>query len=356
MRTPWSRRSAFTLIELLVVIAIIAVLIGLLVPAVQKVREAANRLACSNNLKQVALAIHNYHDQYGRFPTMFYGGYGNTPPAGGYKATSMCWSFLAKLLPYIEHENLYRAARIDAAANGWPLPPEQPGVNQQEYEIPAGTPGTIQFAGAALTGTVIKTYLCPSDPGINPGNYQDTRVYMMGRNQANGTFAGKTSYYGVGGGGPFPWGDYRNTGTMGNDPTIPANFSGWNNDPWRNGDGILYPSNFRRPVNIAGVLDGLSNTLLIGEDVFGTFAIGHNWVHSVCSYRMATAPPNVRRADGSPYPATDWQNNFNFKSLHPGGVQFGRADGSTLFITNNIPLAIYRALGTIRGGEVASPN
>src|SRR6266851_8856619 len=116
-----NKRQAFTLIELLVVIAIIAVLIGLLVPAVQKVREAAARAQCQNNLKQIALGLHHYHDAYKKFPNTFYGGYGNTPPAGGYKSTSMCWSFLAKMLPYIEQDNLYKTARIADAENGWPL-------------------------------------------------------------------------------------------------------------------------------------------------------------------------------------------------------------------------------------------
>src|SRR5262245_43216926 len=123
MRTPSNRRRAFTLIELLVVIAIIGVLVGLLLPAVQKVREAANRMTCQNNLKQIALALHSYHATYQKFPTTFYGGYANTPPSGGYKSTSMCWGFLAKLLPYVEADNLYARARIGEAANGHPEPP-----------------------------------------------------------------------------------------------------------------------------------------------------------------------------------------------------------------------------------------
>src|SRR5262249_35246955 len=159
------------------------------------------RLQCSNNLKQIALAVHSYHDTFKTVPTMYYGGYGNTPPSGGYKATSMCWSWLAKILPYVEQGNLYNRGQI-AAANGWPLPPAQPGVNQQEYEVPAGTPGTIQFAGEGVTGTQIPVFLCPSDPGIGSA-YRDTTIYLKGRGQQNGTLVGQTSYFGCGGAGPI---------------------------------------------------------------------------------------------------------------------------------------------------------
>src|SRR5437762_8097759 len=104
----YKHRTAFTLVELLVVIAIIAVLIGLLVPAVMKVREAANRLSCSSNLKQLALATHAYHDSEGRFPCgQFQGPYGEGPD-------SRAWSWLARLLPYMEQDNLYQQGGIPA--------------------------------------------------------------------------------------------------------------------------------------------------------------------------------------------------------------------------------------------------
>ena len=149
MTTPFRRRSAFTLIELLVVIAIIAILIGLLLPAVQKVREAAARMQCSNNLKQIALGLQNYHDVTGQFPATMYGGYANTPPAGGYKSTSMNWSWLAKILPYIEQDNLYKAANIAAGENGYPLP--TPRLNGFH---PCGPLDHCQFGPAAAPGAV----------------------------------------------------------------------------------------------------------------------------------------------------------------------------------------------------------
>src|SRR5262245_7180156 len=106
------RWLGFTLIELLVVIAIIAVLIGLLLPAVQKVREAAARMQCSNNLKQIALACHTYHDAFNLFPINRVGNYDQPNAFGGYDQNSMNWSWLSALLPYIEQDNIYKTGNI----------------------------------------------------------------------------------------------------------------------------------------------------------------------------------------------------------------------------------------------------
>src|SRR5438105_5501153 len=110
MTAPLRKPAAFTLIELLVVIAIIAVLIALLVPAVQKVREAANRAQCQNNMKQIIVGAHHYHDAFHHFP-------GNSQNEGGwdwsFQQTAKSWSWLARLLPYVEQENLFRDANID---------------------------------------------------------------------------------------------------------------------------------------------------------------------------------------------------------------------------------------------------
>src|SRR3954452_2217232 len=147
------RRRAFTLIELLVVIAIIAVLIGLLLPAVQKVRESANRLSCSNNLRQIALACSLYESQTGFLPVNRYGGYPNFNtifpdefgPINGWDAKSREWSFLAILLPYLEQNNMYELAGI-----------------------PRRTLGATD-----VESRTVKTFLCPSDAafGLSPQAY-----------------------------------------------------------------------------------------------------------------------------------------------------------------------------------------
>ena len=131
MRIVLRRRSGFTLIELLVVIAIIAILIGLLLPAVQKVREAAARMQCSNNIKQIAIATHSYHDANGQFPTSGAIGY-----VDNNSVNTQNWSWLVKILPYIEQDNLYRAT---------------------------GAPTATVNANPTAVQTNVKTFLCPSD-------------------------------------------------------------------------------------------------------------------------------------------------------------------------------------------------
>lgn len=302
------KHRAFTLIELLVVIAIIGVLIGLLLPAVQKVREAADRLACANHLKQLALAVHNYEAAARRFPYNQFG-----PPYGQHK-DSCAWSWLARLLPYAEQSNLYKQGQIDKNT----------------------------LAQSGIAGEQIALFLCPSDdssqgPRLDAGNLAGFPV-------------GQTNYKGVSGAnwgddwegiGPFFLTDWRHQGANGS-------FDGHSK-----GDGIFYRRDFLRPLRLSDIHDGISATLMIGEDV-PALTQWCSWPYANNATGTCAIPPNVKTPWGGDYPVWNWQNNESFRSRHPGGLQFAWADGSVQFISNTIDLQIYRSLATIQGDETVS--
>jgi prepilin-type N-terminal cleavage/methylation domain-containing protein len=304
--------AAFTLIELLVVIAIIAVLIGLLLPAVQKVREAGNRTRCANNLKQVAMACHNYHDALGSFPT-------NTlyNAAGDQNAPN--WSFLARLLPYMEQNNLYGQAKI----------PTNTIAQSQDW-----------------IGLQLNTFLCPSDPISNQGP-------RGGDQCVGGVPAGLTNIKGVTGanwgGGPVGSPNWWGTDPQWVNPDARGNYDGMGH-----GDGIFWDQRVflgQRPtIRIPDIADGTSNTLMLGE-VLAAQCEENNWAHAFDAVATCALDPNVRRADGSAYDPEDVPNTLGFGSSHPGGLQFALADGSVRFLNKDIPRLIYRALATRAGGE-----
>src|SRR5687767_3568901 len=150
MRTLLSpRRRGFTLIELLVVIAIIAVLIGLLLAAVQKVREAANRMACVNNLKQIGLALHSHHDANGRFPAAVLMPYAKDDDRTIRASSPFGPNWAVFVLPYLERQDLYNQAR----------PGSYPGTTR------LGDFASYDLSWRSIRGATVKTYLCPSDNG-----------------------------------------------------------------------------------------------------------------------------------------------------------------------------------------------
>jgi prepilin-type N-terminal cleavage/methylation domain-containing protein/prepilin-type processing-associated H-X9-DG protein len=320
---PKRRASGFTLIELLVVIAIIAVLIGLLLPAVQKVRESAARIQCANNLKQLALAVHSYHDAHGTFPPDSY--YTFDP-------TKANWSWLANMLPELEQDNLYRAAQIGGT------PPNN--INQSLDQIAMD----------------VKTFLCPSDdvawrgPQSHASNFDmldpvlGPLTYSVTCYRAN---IG-TNWGGGPPGSPLWWGT---------DPqwcVADPNQSNPNlaYDGCGAGNGIIYETN--RPLRLSDVLDGTSNTFMIGEALTGKDN-QNAWCHMDNAIATCAYPPNVKNAiTGQDYPPDEWWNRYAFTSNHSGGVQFAMGDGSVHFIGNDIALSVFRALGTRNGGEVTS--
>jgi len=310
MITPTSRRrTAFTLIELLVILAIIAVLIGLLVPAIQKVREAANRLSCANNLKQLALAVHAHHDAEGSFPSgQFLGPY-------GVGRDSQAWSWLARLLPHVEQGNLAQQGRIP----------------------------TQTLRGSGIADKAVKVFRCPSDTTIGARPRLDA-------GNLTGFPVGLTNYKGVSG---ANWGvdsslqhphiptDWPNPGTNGSA------------DGLADGDGIFFRSDYSRRLRLTDIKDGTSSTLMIGEDVPEKNR-WCSWPYSNNAYGTCAIPPNVHRPGGGDYDPLDWPNTWSFRSRHPGGLQFATADGSVHFVSDSINLPLYRALATIRGGEIVN--
>jgi prepilin-type N-terminal cleavage/methylation domain-containing protein len=314
-------RSAFTLIELQVVIAIIAILIGLLLPAVQKVREAAQRAECTNNLKQLAVAVHSYHSSERYFPV-------NSliqDRQDNWNAPN--WSWLARILPHIEMDNLYR-----------------------DGNVPKNTLGQSQDVLAMQ----VRAFLCPSDPLSATGPRTD-RANLVGKP------VGLTNYKGVSG---ANWGLWSSAeanppndagGTpIGcearwvNPSTIDGSENGLND-----GDGIFFRTDYRHKRRMQDILDGTSNTFIIGEDLPDK-DIHCAWPFANTANGTCAIAPNARRADGTEYDLSDWPNVYSFRSRHPGGLQFANADGSVRFVSNSIDLPTYRALATIKGGEVVS--
>ena len=308
------QRNAFTLIELLVVIAITAVLIALLLPAVQQAREAARRSQCRNHLKQLGLAVHNYEATFGLLPINRYGDYAYSSVWGGPFEDSYSWSWLASILPYIDQTTLWNQGNI-------------PNVRLKDSPAVAAT---------------IPIFTCPSDMLQGSAARNETSNYLR-----TNPLVGMTNYNGVQGSN-FCFGDWANPGTAGHGC-----------EPWEDGDGIFFPMNFAQKVGFRNITDGLSTTLMIGEDVYdpnspgvGNFGIGFAWAHAVEACAMAAIPINAKRPDGTPYASTDWQGRNGFRSRHIGGAQFALADGSVRFLSENMALGLYRALGTISGQEL----
>jgi prepilin-type N-terminal cleavage/methylation domain-containing protein/prepilin-type processing-associated H-X9-DG protein len=305
-------RRAFTLIELLVVIAIIAILVGLLLPAVQKVREAAARAKCQNNLKQLAVAVHAYHDVYSYFP------YGTSPwSEGGHPAPTSGLNgrgWTIEVLPFIEQGAIYQALEITR--------------NQ-----PFFTYGTLSLAGTNVrpyVTTPLAVFRCPSD--------RTTDQTMTTFFQWSPAPVAITNYKGV-------IGDTQMGGIASSFPgTMPDchDTTGCN--------GLFYRNVYQEKQRIAGITDGTSNTLMIGEDL-----PSHNW-HSALFYANGEYASCHAPLNYMPNPPTpgDWPNVISFRSLHPQGANFARADGSVRFVRQDMDHATYRAACTKAGGEVVN--
>jgi len=328
-------RKAFTLIELLVVIAIIAILIGLLLPAVQKVREAAARMSCSNNLKQIGLALHNHEATYQYFPTA--GSYPISTPPSTRTATS--WSVQALLLPFIEQENLQRLINFSVDYN------LQPNV----------------------TGQKVNTYICPSEPkailrtGTPPHfplNYAANMGSWMVYNPS------PTNPNGIGGDGAFPVGQKLriNEFTDGTSQTMAF------------AEVKAYTPYLRDGGNPAAINTAMPTSVNQVAPYGGSFKIdtGHTeWVdgHVHQTGFTTTFGPNTK----IPYTngGLDYDIDFtstregnatnaityavvNSRGNHTGGVNVVFMDGSVKMIPNSINIAIWRAMGTRSNNDLVS--
>ncbi len=330
----WRFGKGFTLIELLVVIAIIAILIALLVPAVQKVREAAARLQCTNNLKQLALATIGYADQNkGLLPPG--GRFGYFDPAGNWDWN---WgddrgTWLVYTLPFMEQSGLYKQA--EKAAGGSLM------TTTNSVGIANGT-----FAAAGP----ISYMRCPSD------DYERTAtvcnyVGSTGpqRTPGNGCTAGYLGFSNGNAQSP-PWG-YADSSDHGNSPNT-SDIRGLFN---RCAAKMSFPSS---------IPDGTSNTILIGEQMIGVndHLQGRRWWHfnGGNTHSTTCAPINwlsPEKITGTcPYRTDNWEVSWGFGSRHTGGANFAFADGSVQFLSQTIAHHNYNKLGCRNDGQPATMN
>jgi prepilin-type N-terminal cleavage/methylation domain-containing protein/prepilin-type processing-associated H-X9-DG protein len=328
-----ARRHGFTLIELLVVIAIIAVLIGLLLPAVQKVREAANRMSCSNNLKQLGLAVHNYHDTFSELP-----------PARVGRDAYITWPVL--IMPFIEQDALAKQFNVLLPYRDQPDPNKDNQARQAQ----------------------VKTFFCPtrrSPPQISPASQNGE----AGADDGNGGFPGACGDYACCAGdgkirnanGTYSTSDMNTNeanGAMICAKILSPNTVGppYNNpdNPWP--DPVR---SFRSYIRFADITDGLSDTLLIGEkhvriNHFGEHGDGDSAYYSGFNYRTA------QRCAGPSHPlARNPEDNtsrraYRFGSFHPGVCQFVFADGSVRALSVNLDTTTLRWLANRHDGQVVT--
>lgn len=337
MRKNFKRRG-FTLIELLVVIAIIAILIALLLPAVQQAREAARRTQCKNNLKQLGLAMHNYHDVSLAFPMGWINDYSHYRPASGNdidghfgvaQEDAGQWAWSAFILPYIDQAPAFQALNVSS--------------RRAAFTVAAATPGTEI---RRILTTPMAAFRCPSDVGPGINSEEDRRVTdEAGGNPLQIALSNYVA---------------SNRGIAFGSTTVQSDSSDAN-------IGVFFGDSRTR---IRDITDGTSNTLLIGERAWTyqssngfveswaalTFMAGGetsgsgSCVNSSCGFGDAVATTSIGiNPDNA---ASTTRPRVTYSSNHTGGAQFALADGSVRFLSENMDLQTLANLGAIRDGQV----
>jgi prepilin-type N-terminal cleavage/methylation domain-containing protein/prepilin-type processing-associated H-X9-DG protein len=342
-------QSGFTLVELLVVIAIIGILVALLLPAVQSAREAARRMQCANNLKQLGLALHNYHTNIGVFPCNINHVVQTLEP---YEARDRS-SHLVHLLAFVEQQNLYSGIDFKSAT----------------------LPGDQIVAGKMVSQYIIPLYRCPTDNkgGLQNGRFLTNYAGSIGAQvMRSGSGCNLSSIVGNGGSqydhdddgedwfsftSKAPDCNSAGPGNIRSDCNYPDKISG-----------VFARSTWA--ASISDIRDGTSNTIAMGE-VRG-WCSGHQWrsgwAKSEGLWFATTAPINFPTCPGEKGVGSDpnfggsgcndkensWNTNMGFKSQHPGGATFVFADGSVHFLNESINHTSYQRLGDRRDGETVS--
>ena len=345
------RRCGFTLVELLVVIAIIGILVALLLPAIQAAREAARRTSCSNNLKNLGLAVLTHHDAMKRFPVSNGGPYTVESPVG---VTQSGAGWILNSLPQLEEQPLYDRFKAGGAFEGQFILNFAHRPNLSKAGIISTKNG---ISCPELLQTQLQILACPSDSATEKlrtdqeelGNNWPVAVTNY-KGVLDDTFLGQAF-------GPTEFHNDASVYPSGIYEEPPPSYTSGSIRDCHNNlrcRGIFFRQSFQRPVKIASVTDGTSKTLMIGEDLpefnnhSASFYANGDWCS--CNIPLNNLINESPEAQNLEF----WWLQQNFRSRHPGGAQFCLVDGSVRFVSESISSEAYRTACTRNGGETTS--